>query len=334
MKAHPVPISCVVGTVAILLVGCSAQSTFNKTPTTGKFSGEPRMVAIAPNTFFFFQPSEGDGKRFAFTTHKHVPDVNLGKKPGRGKYREEYANWTIEPEDMITTGASVPRKLWLIRGFGAFDFTRAAIIHDWLYEAHHRYRIAVAGSQKARADKNWKAMHDYDKVVKRYEKYGLMKQNDAADIFAECINVVMSESQEILKDFANLSSGKFSDNDGSLAKANLDELKDALHNNQPSPPRLWAYHYFVSDDCVVSKSTAMWNEENSNLELYRLLSSPTVRKRAQEKGYLSPWLLARFDAVLKEAEARQGEYVEADTPALPTQHPLKTELGPSSERAR
>ena len=332
MKATPLPIFCVIAAGATLLGGCSAQSTFDKTPTTGKFSGEPRMVAIAPNTFFFFQPTEGDGRRFTFTTHKHAHEI--GRKPGRGQHRKEYANWTIEPEDMITTGASVPRKLWFIRGFGAFDFTRAAIIHDWLYEAHHRYLIAKVGSRRAREDKDWKAMREYEVVAERYEKYGLMTQEDAADIFAECINVVMSESKEILDDFRDLSSGKFSDGNGSLAKANLDELKDALHNNEPSPPRLWAYHYFVSADCIVRKSTRMWDEENSNLELYRLLSHPIVRTRAKEKGYLSPWLIDRFAAVLKRAEERQGEYVDTNAPALQTARPVDHEPQFSSERAR
>ncbi len=333
MKARTFPITCVAVAVAILLGGCSAQSTFNKTPTTGKFSGEPRMVAIAPNTFFFFQPAAGDGKRFTFTTHEHVPKVDLGRTPGRGQYREKYAKWTIEPEDMITTGASVPRKLWLIRGFGSFDFTRAAIIHDWLYEAHHRYLIAMLGSEKARKAGNREAMEEYDEVAKRYEKYGLMDQNDAADILAECIGVVMSESQQILKDFRELSSGELRFDDGSLAKANLDELKDALRNNMPSPTRLWAYHYFVSKDCVVRKSTTMWNEESSNLELYRLLSHPQVRERARKKGYLSPWLLDRFAAVLQKAKERQGKYVGADTSVSPTEPQSEAPPRPT-ERAR
>src|SRR2546421_10348580 len=105
MKLHIFLLSASAG--AVLPTGCSMQATYQRVPTTGHFSGEPRMVAIAPDTFFFFQPKKDTS--FAFTTHKKN-DPALAEKKGRGNYR--WANWTIRPEDMITDGASVPRQLW------------------------------------------------------------------------------------------------------------------------------------------------------------------------------------------------------------------------------
>src|SRR5262249_1724058 len=129
----------------LLFNACSAQSTYNRVPTTGHFSGEPRMVALAPNIFFFFQP-KGDTK-FAFTTHVRS-DPTLQERGGRGRYR--WPEFRIEPEEMITDGATIPRGLWYVSGFAPFDFTRAAVIHDWVYEAHHRYLMALDALAAAR----------------------------------------------------------------------------------------------------------------------------------------------------------------------------------------
>ena len=49
---------------AMWLAGCTMQATYRHAPTTGRFSGEPRMVAIAPNTFFFFLAQQGHTVHF------------------------------------------------------------------------------------------------------------------------------------------------------------------------------------------------------------------------------------------------------------------------------
>jgi hypothetical protein len=175
-----------------LLAGCSAQSTYDRVPTTGRFSGEPRMVALAPNTFFFSQPE--DGEKFSFTTHKRG-DPRLEVKGGRGQYR--WSEFRIEPEEMITNGASIPRNLWYVPGFAPFDFTRAAVIHDWLFEAHHRFIMARAAFVAAQTHHDTKAMKRSSDDIKAYKRYGDLSQEDAADIFAECIKVAMVQSEEI-----------------------------------------------------------------------------------------------------------------------------------------
>ncbi len=39
-------------TVCGAFTACSTQATYKKVPVSGRFSGEPRKVAIAPNTFY------------------------------------------------------------------------------------------------------------------------------------------------------------------------------------------------------------------------------------------------------------------------------------------
>jgi hypothetical protein len=306
MKAHTFPFYCVVGTVAILLGGCSAQSTFDRTPTTGKFSGEPRMVAIAPNTFFFFQPTNSE--RFAFTTHKS--DSDLTETRGRGVYKKK--DWKIIPQDMITTGASVPRNLWYVPGFSAFDYTRAAVIHDWLYEAHHRYEIAKAGlvAAEVRGDRVEMARHKKD--MEAYKDYANVDQDDAADIFAECIKVTMLQSKEVrdaLDYLDNKQAGSMSGSE--RPTANFAGLKSALRHNRPSPRTLWLYHYFVSKNCLIGTSRNVWRELNSDMAIYQALSESNVARHAEEKGYLSKWLIKKFENVLTGEKKRHEDHERA-----------------------
>jgi hypothetical protein len=299
------------------LIGCSAVATYQKTPSTGRFSGEPRMVAIAPDTFFFFQPE--NAQAFTFTTHK-PGDPALANQGGRGQYRK--ANWTIRPEEMITNGASVPRNLWYVPGFAAFDFTRAALIHDWLFEAHHRYEIAKAGYEAALLSGDRTAAERNRADMQHYADYADIRQEDAADIFAECIKVAMLESKEISDEF-----GRSPRKSELLATESGEDLKQAFRYNRPSPRTLWAYHYFVSPDCFVKTSKRLWQSNHSDLEIYRVLTSSKIAQDAQNKGYLSPWLVAKFRQILnreqqKEDSIRQAKkqgvtQEEAPKPALP-----------------
>lgn len=294
---------CLLAAALALFSGCSSTATYRRVPTTGRFHGEPRMVALAPNTFFFFQPKH-DAK-FSFTTHLK-DDPALGAKGGRGTYHK--AGWKIEPGEMITSGASVPRQLWLLPGFSAFDFTRAAIIHDWLYEAHHRYEMAKVGYAAARKEGRRRDMLDNERDMRWYGNYAEVTQDDAADIFAECLKVTMEESKGILGDFKRLEARAPK---GHPDPANLDTLKDALHYSRPDPKTLWAYHYFVSKDCLIGTSSHVWNDHNSDVDIYRVLAGPEVRARARKRGYLSPWLIGRFQAILEQEKKRHEEYEKA-----------------------
>jgi len=285
----------------LTLTACSTVATYERVPKTGRFSGEPRMVALAPNTFFFYQPKQD--ARFAFTTHRR-DDEALAKKGGRGHY-DYRKEWRIEPGEMITTGASVPRSLWQLPGFAAFDFTRAALIHDWLYEAHHRFVMAEEGYKAALQTGDRAALRKHAHDKQRYGDYADISQNDAADIFAECIKVTMEESKVILEGFDRLNAQDAGNG------ATLAGLKDALRYNRPHPRTLTTYHYFVSDDCVVKTSKQIWEKHGSDVAIYRVLTSPEVRQHAKKHGYLSDWLFERFELILKEEEKRDAEYQKA-----------------------
>src|SRR5207248_6201383 len=116
-------------------------------------------------------------------------------------------------------------------------------------------------------------------------EYADLRQEDAADVFAECIKVAMVESQDISNQFGR------SPRQHELLQAESGEvLKQAFRNNRPSPRTLWVYHYFVSPDCFVKTSKRMWQSKQSDLEIYRVLTSPKVAADAERRGYLSPWL--------------------------------------------
>jgi len=291
------------GLFLVLLTGCSTQATYDRAPKTGRFSGEPRMVAMAPDTFFFFQPKKDPP--FAFTTHRR--DEVIPSNGGRGKYR--IADWKIQPEDIVTDGASVPRQLWNVTGFSAFDFTRAALIHDWLYEAHHRYLMAVAAHQAASLRGDARALERSDQDRRHYEQYKDITQDDAADIFAECVKSAMLESEEIVKEF----DAQKENRKGAPApeSANLTSLKNAFHANRPSPLALWAYHYFVSSDCLVGTSRQAWQERTTDVDIYRVLASKKVAAQVEKNGYLSKWMIHRFRDILKREEERHHDYQQA-----------------------
>lgn len=295
-----------------LLASCSTQSTYDRVPTTGRFSGEPRMVALAPNTFFFSQPEHGE--KFSFTTHQRG-DPRLEVKGGRGKY--QWPEFRIEPEEMITNGASIPRNLWYVPGFAPFDFTRAAVIHDWLFEAHHRYIMAKATFDAAQAHHDEGAMKRSSDDMKTYKRYGDLSQADAADIFAECIRVAMAQSAEI-HDALQHYPVRPADPDHPSPEA-FKELQAALRYNRPNSRTLWAYHYFVSPDAFIKTSKKLWEEKHCTIETYRFLTSSAVRTVALQKGYVSPWLMKKFAGILKREEDRHKDFQRSRPQILPTQ---------------
>jgi hypothetical protein len=297
-----------------LLAGCSTQNTYDRVPTTGRFSGEPRMVALAPNTFFFSQPEHGE--KFSFTTHKRG-DRHLEVKAGRGKYR--WPEFRIEPEEMITNGASIPRNLWYVPGFAPFDFTRAAVIHDWLFEAHHRYIMANATFEAAKAHHDEGAMKRSSDDIKAYKRYGDLSQEDAADIFAECIRVAMAQSEEI-HDALQHYPVRPADPDHPSPEA-FRELQSALRYNRPNSRTLWAYHYFVSPDAFIKTSKKLWEEKHCTIETYRFLTSSVVRAVALQKGYVSPWLMKKFAGILKREEDRHKDFQRSRPQIAPPQSP-------------
>ncbi len=298
-----------------LLASCSSQATFDRVPTTGRFSGEPRMVALAPNTFFFFQPEHN--AKFAFTTHRNNDQVPQSTN-GRGLFRHH--DFRIEPEEMITNGASIPRKLWYVPGFAPFDFTRAAVIHDWLFEAHHRYIMAQAAFEAAKRRHDVSAMRRSTVDKEAYKQYGALTQEDAADIFAECIKVAMIQSRDIVSAINSFPPANTDANHPS-AEA-FKELRGALAYNKPDARTLWAYHYFVSPDAFIKTSKKLWEDRHCTMETYRFLTEESVKRVALSKGYLSPWLMGKFEGIVRREEDRHRDFQRSQQQAIASKTPM------------
>jgi len=97
--------------------------------------------------------------------------------------------------------------------------------------------------------------------------------------------------------------------------AALTGLLDALENNRPRPFTLWAWHYFVSPDCIIPTSVEVWNHPGSDIDIYQTLTDQRVADFATSKGYLSPWLIGlatgekrriAYQKALPSPEARKG----------------------------
>lgn len=265
--------------VFLLLAVClSSCRTYSHTSAGGRFHGEPRMVPVTPNTFFFYRPKDKDDVLFSF-------------EPGeKSRFRGRFAGDRITPDAMLTTGASVPRSLWKIPGLSPFDYTRSALIHDWLFEAKHRYEI---GKWLQHAGVNEAAKAKGVRLERDYAVYGSLTQDDAADIYAECIRAVMDLTIEMGKDLNML----IAQNENPLAKARLEELRDSLKPAKKSSFWLWAHRWFTSEGCWMPTAKKTWQSQHDDLGLYELLARSDA---AVEKGYMSKWLRKKFKAVYED----------------------------------
>lgn len=62
---------------------------------------------------------------------------------------------------------------------------------------------------------------------------------------------------------------------------------------------------------MVTTSTKVWKDHSSDVDIYRVLASPAAKRRALEKGYLSPWLIRRFEHILADVKTRHEDYENA-----------------------
>jgi hypothetical protein len=103
--------SCFVSLLACGLSGCATWS-YQSIPT-GKVGGELTLVWISPDQFIY----RPDAKRpFYF-------------KRANGEL--------VQPHSIYTDGGSIPRPLWVLRGYSPWAFGPAYVAHDWLFSAHH-----------------------------------------------------------------------------------------------------------------------------------------------------------------------------------------------------
>ena len=80
----------------------------------GKFHGKYSLEPIGPRLFNYL-PDQNNP--FTYMT-------NAGR--------------VITPQTMVTDGATIPWPIRGLPGYDPWDWPAGAVIHDWLYESHHR----------------------------------------------------------------------------------------------------------------------------------------------------------------------------------------------------
>jgi hypothetical protein len=279
------------------------------------FQNEPTLLHLAANEFFFEQSA---GKPFTFTSQL----VHRDGKP-----------WVIQPMSMLTTGATVPRFFWSVKGFGAMDFAKSAVIHDWLFEAHHRWCIAYYTSKsndpqsrreshrllrelKDYADpalqkdllealKEYRVPHltrsEQDRLAKDIKDGDTLNIVQAADIMAECIDWEMRQCgafvkalEEFLKKGERPDGKALTDGEKTGIQAIVSDLKHITH----SPITLAQWHWSIRS--FLAKK--YWNAErggtkgahaSSDLTISALKDSDLLAL-ARDSGYLSADAIARL----------------------------------------
>lgn len=238
----------------------------------GHFSGTPELNAIAPHVFLFTQAPSSEQK-FSF-------------------YSEKYG-MAITPESMVTNGASVPRAFWGVKGLGPLDFSRAAIIHDWIFEAHHRYRIAELTNDKV--------------GMKRYEQWGKDDMFEkAANIMAECIHEEMafySQAGKLMdKRITEVAASKVDSNYGDVRVA-LAEMKKNFSVGAENPSTLGMYHWAIASKFAKK----IWNPQghSSSVTMVRALKDDI--DTAVTKGFLGASVRSNLLDLIEVEEKREEE---------------------------
>lgn len=258
----------------------SGQSIWQKTTSNkgSKFSGTPEINIIAPNLFLFTQ-SDDPHKRFCF-------------------HSATYGD--IVPESLITDGASVPRLFWGADGFGPLDFARSAIIHDWIFECHHRYVIAEKSNSSSADTKK--------------DKYKIWGSDDsykkAADVMAECISQEMAfysgASSLIDTRMKDLKSDPTSEYNGDIHKA-LSDMKNDFVIGSTNMGTLGMYHYAIGSGIA----GGLWNTKHPTSSLTKIRSLKEDIDKAVLSGYMSSSVRDKLINLIKEDEKREQEQGKA-----------------------
>jgi hypothetical protein len=100
------------------LSSCASNRFYSEVDGRGVIVGRPNIEWVKPDKFIFDR-----SKNQSFCFHRFNGEV-------------------IKPGSIETDGGSIPRLLWIERGYSPWTFAPAYLIHDWLYEAHRRRQPA------------------------------------------------------------------------------------------------------------------------------------------------------------------------------------------------
>lgn len=253
------------------------------------------MVPVTPNNFFFYRPKDKHDVLFGYELSSENPVLDSTGRP----LRDRFPGGVIRPEAMFTSGASVPRFLWSMGGLSPFDYTRAALIHDWLYEAHHRYEIGTYLMKENEGKPEMRAAYEKGRrLVNAYQAYSDITQDQAADVYAECIKTIMEQSHKI----DQMIKADMAANGNQLTESRMKEFRESLQDARPDSSRLWKHWWFTKDNGVVGTAKSKWLAKHDDLGVYERLSSDVAVK----EGFMSAWLQRRFKEVYQDSKYDVG----------------------------
>lgn len=301
----------------------------------GEFYGEAHIEQIAPNLFWFHQ-SKDPAKRFGFRSR-------IGLTEGMPE-------WRIEPGDLFFDGASVPRWLWNVYGLGPMDFAKSALIHDWLFEAHHRHEIYNLALNNLKctscSETEVKArIKLYEKLKTRYADYaaGSLDVKKAGWIMAETIyrEMLTAKAQIGIVQCALKQESRNREQSANTLLG-LRRLDDSLRIAEPRPWLLGYYRWAVSS--FIARD--IFSPEDADAEkLGRSPHASTVStveallkayKPGQQPEVIPPALYARFLELVEDHAAPGAARVLASrrrSPPKPSEpdHLLETLVFPFSQ---
>ena len=274
-------------------------------PVSGRFSNEVTLIAVAPHTFLFVQPEKPE-KRFSFTTHTDEYE------PTTGRYRRR--SWRIEPETMLTSGSSVPRLLWGVDGLGPMDFTKSAIVHDWLFEAHHRWQIAASAHEV----ETMETYKDYAAVASNTSTLELT-MDDAADIMVEALKKEMRYNENCIQSLDQALDSPEVLNHSANAAAGLRELKKSFSIGRENPRKVKEYSFAIRTPFARrvwnprgKKENIKQSPHNSTVEVIRILARNGSLDRAVEVGTITEDTAKKLRSLVKEKDLRDAKTERAE----------------------
>ena len=110
-RRSTLPMTLLTAVAFVLCTSCSAIN-YDKIPV-GELHGKLTLEWVGPDQFIY------------------RPDAQ------HPFYFKRANGEVIQPGSVFTDGGSIPRPLWVFRGYSPWGFGSAYVAHDWLFSAHH-----------------------------------------------------------------------------------------------------------------------------------------------------------------------------------------------------
>ena len=206
--------------------------------------------------------------------------------------------WTMRPTPFLTDGASIPRALWCLSGFGPWDFTKSAVVHDWIFEAHHRWCMAYYEGDDAQMLRYADPVLTARLPTNLRERMWPLSIEEAADIIAACMDWEGRLSSDFVHEAEQLKNNENISGDVRQRLAKL--VRTNVAHSRWSAGTIGQYQWATRS----GNARILWDADVggrsahvSSMQLIRQLNAgpaPTMLDRAVADGSISPSLAARL----------------------------------------